>query len=169
MNQNPNLSGNGTSSTAESYPDTAFDRRIDAALRTLDSVTPSPGLEDRILIRLSARSASRPARTSFFRIGTPIFAFCGAAFACALIVVGTVSYSHHSHPAMPGAMQTGTSGIGAASAMHRLAPQPLAPAPEGHGRSHRNAANPVQKPGHQKATADGTGKASVAPDAGAQK
>jgi hypothetical protein len=137
--------------TTESNPLT--DPRLDAALRALGSVAPASGLEGRVLARLDAervrmRNTSRENRAVFFRMTSSIFGVCGAALACALIVMASVSYSHRTNPVLPGTMQTGGSGVGAASAMHRAAPQPLAPAPKGHGRAHKKSttADETQKP-----------------------
>jgi hypothetical protein len=137
--------------TPTTQSDPLTDPRLDATLRALGSVAPTSGLEGRVLARLDAerarmRNTSREHRAVFFRMTSSIFGVCGAALACALIVVASVSYSHHANPAVPGAMQTGGSGVGAASAMHRVAPQPLAPAPKGHGRSHKKATDETQKP-----------------------
>jgi hypothetical protein len=145
--------------TSTTPSDPLIDLQLDATLRALGSAAPASGLEGRVLARLDAerarmRDRSGENRTVFFRMTSSIFGVCGAALACTLIVVASVSYSHRANPALGPAMQMGGSGVGAASAMHRAAPQPLAPAPKGHGRSHKKAtsADETQK----QVKADGT-------------
>lgn len=126
---------------------------IDATLHLLGHAVPAPGLEDRVLTRLQY---AQPVKTHWF-FGLPRMAFAGAAatLACAAIITGSVSYSHHMQPIAPGIQLPGnvSSGIGAASAAH-VAPQPVAVSPSGRPRSVRkeHAGRAVISPETQKPT-----------------
>jgi hypothetical protein len=129
-----------------------FDERIDATLRRLGSSTPTDGLESRVLARLRTEPAALRKTPRFFVITGPLFGACGAAFACALIVVASVGHSHHAARTIAPPIPVTGSGVGAASAAHLAGPHPVTPAPRGHGRSHTKAH--AQKPGADAAPND---------------
>jgi hypothetical protein len=103
---------------------TAYDARIDAALRVYGGAAPAPGLESRVAARISATprqsyraasSAPTGARWMVLLRGFSVGALATAA-ACA-IVVGTVRHSQQL--AIPQAMGSSRSGgVSAASGTH---------------------------------------------------
>jgi hypothetical protein len=122
------------------------DAALDATLHALGKVTPAEGLEDRVLRRLRAEPAATQRRPALFRITGSVFGFSGAAVACALIVVATVGHSHHANPVLPQVAPVTGSGVGTASAAHLPGPQPVTPAPRGHGRAHGKTGAHTQGP-----------------------
>jgi hypothetical protein len=103
---------------------TAYDARIDAALRVYGRAVPAPGLESRVAARISA-GPRHSSRTSIFNsVGSPrlillrgfSIGVLAAAAACA-IVVGTVRHSQHL--TLPqAAAGTRSGGVSAADAPH---------------------------------------------------
>ena len=118
-----------------------FDEQIDRTLRMLGSVSPSAGIEERIL-REIARANTSNKTTGFFRLPQLGFALVAAGMASALIVVGSVSHSRHILPVAPGIhLPVGVQpGVGAASAAH-VASQPVTSLPHDRPRSVRKTQN----------------------------
>lgn len=128
------------------------DARIDAALHSVGSATPGPGLEGRILTRLAAERLKDDAASArsgwaarLSRIPRLPRQMLGLATACLIgfvIVAGSVSHSHRTrfnHGSAPPSLVLPGSGIGAASAVHPAAPAST-PAPTGQpGRSTRDS------------------------------
>lgn len=118
-----------------------FDEQIDRTLRLLGSVTPSAGMEERILRELARANTSSKA-SGFFRLPQLGFALAAAGMAGALIVAGSVSHSRHILPVAPGIhLPVGVQpGVGAASAAH-VASQPVTSLPQDRPRSVRKTQN----------------------------
>lgn len=122
------------------------DPRIDAALRSIGSAHPTPGLEGRILNRLAAeRLSESPARLPFLgrlvHYSLPALGFAAAGLVCTVVVIGSVDHSRRiqaDHTPAPPVLVLPGNGLGAASAVHPAAP-PSAPLPAGtdRGRSIR--------------------------------
>ncbi len=127
---------------------------IDAALRSVGSATPAPGLEGRILTRLAServRPDAAPARLPLSARLRQLPRFpvqaLGLVTACCLgfvIVVGTVSHSRRvgpGHVVAPPVLVLPGNGIGAASAVHPAAPAsaPVPASPGSRGRSARRS------------------------------
>ncbi|HTV15367.1 MAG TPA: hypothetical protein VME68_11665 [Acidobacteriaceae bacterium] len=137
-----------------------FDREtsapVDAALRAVGSATPEPGFEGRILTRLAqARAegyAAPRAGSRLMRVAAPGLGFVCASLLCAVIVTGSVRFSHRNHPGSvaPPTIQMQGTGVGAASAVHPAAP---ASTPMPAGTKGRSARRTVQ------------GRARIAPQA----
>lgn len=132
----------------ETIQNATSDPRIDRALQSIGSVTPTTGLEGRILNRLAAerlRMESVPAPSYWSRLPRFPKQALGLVTACLLgfvIVAGSVSHSRRigpSHGPVPPPLVLPGNGIGAASAVHPAAPAST-PAPAGApGRSSRSA------------------------------
>lgn len=120
-----------------------YDEQIDRALRVLGSVTPEPGMQDRLHRRLQARLAVEPVTAArFFRLPQLVAGFAAAAIASAVIIAGSVSHSRHMLPVAPGLNLPGNTqpGVGAASAAH-IASQPVTALPQDRPRSIRKTTN----------------------------
>ena len=117
----------------------SYEERIDRTLQALGAAKPVPGMEGRILARLAQAGEEQP---RFFRLPQLVFGLAGATAACAMIVVGSVSYSHHILPVAPGLQVPGITqpGVGAASGA-RIAPQPVTALPQDRPRSIRKESN----------------------------
>lgn len=117
------------------------DDRIGRALRALGSVEPASGMESRILAEL-ARAEVKSGASRFFSMPRVVVMFAAAGTVCAVIVAGSVTYSHHILPIAPGLHLPGESqsGVGAASAA-RVAPQPVTASPNDRPRSVRKTVN----------------------------
>lgn len=129
--------------------------RIDGTLQALGAATPPPGMEGRILTRVAAERLhmeAAPGSASWLPIlrqrmprgSAPALGFASAGLVCALMVVGSVTYSHRSHGApvpVPVTLQTPSQAIGAAAAVHPAAPasSPVVAGPQSRGRSARHA------------------------------
>ncbi|HUY81771.1 MAG TPA: hypothetical protein VMU92_08620 [Acidobacteriaceae bacterium] len=116
-----------------------YEERIDRALRELGTAGPAAGMEERIVARLAQAGEEK---RSFFRVPQLVFGLAAAAIGCAVIVVGSVSHSHHILPEAPGLQVPGItqSGVGAASGT-RVAPQPVTALPQDRPRSVREKSN----------------------------
>lgn len=116
-----------------------YEERIDRTLQALRAVEPAPGMEERVLARL-ARAGEE--KRSFFRIPHLVFGLAAATAACAMIVAGSVSHSHHILPVAPGLQVPAITqpGLGAASGA-RVAPQPVTALPQDRPRSVRKESN----------------------------
>lgn len=116
-----------------------YEEQIDTTLHVLGSAEPNAGMEERIVSRL-ARAGE--ARRSFFRVPQLVLGLAAAMVGCAVIVVGSVSHSHHILPEAPGLQVPGITqpGVGAASGT-RVAPQPVTTLPQDRPRSVREASN----------------------------
>jgi hypothetical protein len=117
-----------------------YDDRIDGALRRLGTAASREGMEARILARLD--EAAQVKATGFFSLPRLAMMFAAAGTVCAVIVAGSVTYSHHVLPVAPGVQLPGISqpGVGAASAA-RVAPQPVKTPPKERPRSVRKTEN----------------------------
>jgi hypothetical protein len=141
------------------------DARIDAALRSVGTAKPAPGLEGRILNQVaSARMAMEtetPGRAGAWRLSwltrssAPVLGVASSILVAGVIVAGSVSHSRRIAPAQtpaPPVLHLPGSGLGAASAAHAAGPS-SAPIPAGKASRGRSA-------GHA-----GQGRARIAPHA----
>lgn len=141
-------------------PECKFDSTIDAGLGAIGTAAPPEGMEGRILTRLASERMAAGLQSSAWmagwrRFSIPALGFASAGVMGAIIVVGSVSYSHRAKGtpvAMPVALPGSSQGIGAASAVHLAAPAtaPVVAGAESRGRSAHRA---------------GHGRARVAPHA----
>lgn len=118
-----------------------YDEQIDSTLRALGSVTPTAGLEKRIISRLTRVSTNRR-EPLLFKFRQFAFGISAAAMAGAVIVIGSVTHSRHLLPVAPGLHLPASSqpGVGAASAAH-VAPQAVTSLPQDRPRSVRKTVN----------------------------
>lgn len=116
-----------------------YEEQIDRTLHVLGAAEPASGMEERILARLAQQGAGR---RSFFRVPQLVFGLAAAAAVCAVIVVGSVSHSHHMLPVAPGLQVPGITqpGVGAASGV-QIAPQPVTALSQDRPRSVREESN----------------------------
>jgi hypothetical protein len=116
--------------------------RIDRTLHHIGSAQPAPGLEDRILTRLTvaeARGRARRANRGFLNMSRLAFTTAAVFVACSVIVAGTVNHSRNIQPIAPGMrVPLGGAGVGPAAAA-RIADQPIAPPLASHPRSVRRS------------------------------
>jgi hypothetical protein len=116
------------------------DGHIDQVLRQLGSVTPRPGIEDRIMARLAQEEraqAGQSRRIHFFAIPRFAIGAAAGALACLAIVAGSVSHSRRIQPILPGiGTHPAYPGVGTAGA-ERPADRPVTPSPAGRPRSVR--------------------------------
>jgi len=104
-----------------------YEEIIDRTLRAIASAEPAEGIEKRIAARLAQASEEKE---RFFRIPQLVFNMAIATTACAVIVVASISHSHHMLPEAPGLQVPGITqtGLGAASGT-RVASHPVTALP----------------------------------------
>ncbi len=140
--------------------------RVDAALHSIGSADPAPGLEGRILMRLAAERAdmgAHPVRVGLFArlpsFAAPVLGAATASLVCAVIVVGSVDHSRtlHSGRVVPPVLVLPGHGLGAASAVHPAGPAtaPLAAGPGSRGRFMRHPSHPRARIAPNAKKADG--------------
>lgn len=115
--------------------------QIDSTLRVLGSAVPTPGMEERILVRLAdAGAQATPQR--FFSFPQLAVGVMATVLGGAVIIVGSVTHSRHMLPVAPGIHLPGATqaGVGAASAAH-VATHPVPALPASRPRSVRKAVN----------------------------
>jgi hypothetical protein len=156
-------------------PERNGDGTIDAALGSLGRAVPPEGIEGRILTRLASermRAAGAAESPLWRRFSVPALGFASAGLMGAIIVAGSVGYSHRAKGtpvAAPLTLPGSSQGIGAASAVHLAAPAtaPVVAGPQSRGRSaHRAEHGRARVAAHARKARGVT--APVAPPAGPQ-